>query len=183
MRCFLGTKLDESLVDNVRQVKEAFRETNADIKFVRDENLHFTVKFLGEVEEGDVKNVDRVEEVLENYNPFQIELKGGGVFPSKDYIKVIWIGVGEGHEKFKEMLERIDKILSMEGFEEEKNEIVPHLTIGRVKSGKNKDRIVSKVNELQGEVMGEMKLDEVSLFKSNLTSEGPIYKRLENYEL
>lgn len=183
MRCFLGSKLDESLVDDVKEVKDAFRETNADIKFVKDENLHFTVKFLGEMEKDRIEKIDRIEEVLRNYNPFRIELRGVGVFPSKGYIKVIWIGVGEGEEKFKGMLEGIDKVLSRQGFEEEKNEIVPHLTIGRVKSGKNKDRIISKVKELKERVIGKMNLKKITLFKSDLTPEGPIYKKLKDYEL
>lgn len=175
--------VDESLVDEIREVKEAFEKTNADIKLVKDENLHFTVKFLGEIEEGGVEKVDRVKGVLDNFDPFQIELKGTGAFPSKDYIKVVWIGVGKGREKFKEMLELIDETLSREGFEREKNEPVPHLTIGRVKSGKNKDRIVSKLQKFQGKEMGGMEVNKVTLFESNLTSEGPVYKKLKQYRL
>lgn len=183
MRCFLGSKLDESLVDDVSQVKDDFKAINADIKFVKDENLHFTVKFLGEIGKSKVEKVDKVEGRLEDYDPFQFELKGAGVFPSKGYIRVIWIGVGEGYEKFRGMLEDIDGVLSEEGFEEENKDIVPHMTIGRVKSGRNKGRIVSRVEELEGKVIGRMRLNEVTLFKSDLTPQGPVYKRLKNYRL
>lgn len=183
MRCFLGIKLNQSLVKEVREIKKVFRETGGDIKFVKDENLHFTVKFFGDIEPEEAKGVDKIKNVLEDFDPFRIELKGTGVFPSKDYIKVIWIGVGKGEEKFTNLLVNIDNVLYQAGFEREKNEIIPHLTVGRVKSGKNKKKITEKVDEFVGRKIGEMKVEGVTLFKSDLTPQGPVYEEMENYRL
>lgn len=183
MRCFLGTKIDEDLVPEVRDIKEKFKRTGGDIKFVEDENLHFTVKFLGDIGKDEIKEVDAVKEVVENFDPFEIGLVGTGVFPSLDYMKVIWIGVEDGKGEFTDLLQQIEDRLSEKGFEREKNEIVPHATIGRVKSGKNKKQVSSMVERLKGEKIGEMVVDKVTLFESELTPEGPIYKKLKNYTL
>lgn len=183
MRCFLGTKIDEGLVNPVSEAREQFEGLNADIKPVRGENLHLTVKFLGETKEEKVRKVDAVEEVLTNFEPFELELKDVGVFPSRDYIKVIWVGGGKGKKKFRDLMSTIDQRLTEKGFEKDENDPVPHVTIGRVKSGRNKQMIKSKLDDLQGERFGEMVVDNVTLFKSKLTSEGPVYEKIKEYRL
>ncbi|MFP4116113.1 MAG: RNA 2',3'-cyclic phosphodiesterase [Candidatus Aenigmatarchaeota archaeon] len=183
MRCFLGTKLDGSLIPEVSRVKDGFTKINADIKPVLDENLHFTVKFLGEIKQGRIKDIDVMKEVLEEFQPFKVELKGVGAFPSKDYIKVLWIGAGQGKKKFRQLMKRTDGRLGEEGFEEEKNKPVPHITVGRVKSGRNKGRIQSKIRKWEGKEFGKMMVEEVTLFESELKSEGPVYKKIKDYRL
>lgn len=183
MRCFLGVKLKPELLSNVKIAKKRFNETGGDIKLVEDENLHFTVKFLGEIDEDRAKDVKCVGNVLESYEPFDIEVKGCGVFPSRNYIKVIWLGVGEGGETFKKMISEIDLELSKVGFKPEENEIIPHLTLGRVKSGRAKNEILSCLGDIKEEKFGCMRVDNVSLFKSKLEKKGPVYTRLERYDI
>lgn len=183
MRCFLGTKIEDNLIPKASKVKNIFKKSGGDIKFVEDENLHFTVKFLGDMKKKETAKINTIKNILQDFEPFKIKLKGTGAFPSENYIKVIWIGLGKGHKKFKKLIQEIDRKLSEVGFEEEKNEIVPHLTIGRVKSGKNKEEIIKALNRTKKRELGEMEVNEVTLFKSNLTSEGPIYDKVRSYGL
>lgn len=183
MRCFLGTELEDSLVPRISDVINSFTELDIDMKPVRDENLHLTVKFLGDISEERLKKVDAVEEVTDEIEPFEIELGGIGVFPSRDYIKVIWIGAGKGGKRFKELMRKVELKLSDKGFEKDKNDPVPHITIGRIKSGRNKESIKSKLDELNGKIFGTMPVDEISLFKSELTPEGPVYEKIKDYRL
>lgn len=183
MRCFLGVKIKPELISKVREAKKRLKDTGGNIKLVEDDNLHFTVKFLGEIDEDRAKEVGRIKNVLKNYEPFEIEISGCGVFPSRNYIKVVWLGVGEGGKPFKKMISEIDLELSKIGFKEEKNEIIPHLTIGRVKSGRAKDEILRCLDEMKGEKFGSMKVKNVGLYESELTKKGPVYTLLERYDL
>ncbi|MFP4117046.1 MAG: RNA 2',3'-cyclic phosphodiesterase [Candidatus Aenigmatarchaeota archaeon] len=183
MRFFLGTKIDESLIKAVSKVRNSFRDLDADIKAVKDENLHLTVKFLGEIDEEELERIDCIREALADFQPFELELKDVGVFPSRDYIKVIWAGAGKGREKFAELMSEIENRTREEGFEKDENDPVPHVTIGRVKSGRNKQLIQSELDEWKGKTFGQMLVDRVTLFKSKLTPKGPVYEKIKDYEL
>lgn len=183
MRCFLGIGLDEEVKDRVSKVKEGFKDINTDIKFVDDDNLHWTVKFLGDLDQNEINRVEPVKDVTSDFTSFNVELKGMGAFPSLDYIKVIWVGAGDGGSKLKRLIEEVDSKLQSEGFEPEDNEIVPHLTIGRMKSGRNKEKVKSKIEGLKGKRFGKMNINSIKLYKSELTPEGPIYDVLREFEL
>lgn len=96
------------------------KNTDADVKLVDLKNVHITLKFLGDTEEN---LIDKIEEIMkksvEKIKPFEIELKGAGVFPNKNYIKVMWIGINN-IENLKTISNRIDEQLSQLGFEKEK---------------------------------------------------------------
>ncbi len=183
MRCFLGTKIDEDLIEKVSDVRDSFGSIDADIKTVRDQNLHFTVKFLGEIDEDRAQRVDSIREALNDFKPFEVGLKDVGVFPSRDYIKVIWIGTGEGSERFEELMSKIEEKTRKEGFQKDENEPVPHVTIGRVKTGRNKELIQSELDKWKEKSFGRMLVDKVTLFKSELTSKGPVYEKIKDYGL
>lgn len=183
MRCFLGTKIDEDIVTEVSRVRDSFSELDVDIKPVKDENLHLTTKFLGDINQSEISKIDAVKEVLDGFEPFRLVLKGVGVFPSMDYIKVLWVGAGEGRERYEELMGAVDDRLTGAGFDSEKNKPVAHVTIGRIKSGRNKDLIKSTIRKWEDKKFGTMMVDEVTLFESELRSGGPIYKKLKDYEI
>ncbi|MFP4045985.1 MAG: RNA 2',3'-cyclic phosphodiesterase [Candidatus Aenigmatarchaeota archaeon] len=183
MRCFLGVQLNENLLPNVKSIKDEIAETGGDIKLVEDENLHYTIKFLGDIREKDLEKIDKIEQEITDIDPFEIEIKDMGAFPTRDYIKVIWLGVGKGYDRFKKLMTRINDKLESLGFREEKNDLVPHMTIGRVKSGKNKEEIKHKIGNLEDKTIGRMRVERITLFQSNLTPGGPIYEKVKEYKL
>jgi len=145
-------------------------------KLVEKENMHITLKFLGEIEE---KMVDDVKKIVEDCKGerFKISLQGIGFFPNERYIKVIWVGV-EGYEPIVKMAKCIDEKLSKLGFEREKN-YVPHLTVARAKG-----RIsIRDYDEFKNMKFGEIEVKEIKIKKSTLTPKGPIYEDLAIIQL
>lgn len=183
MRCFLGVKIKQPLVPEVKKMKDKIRRTGGNIKLVEDGNLHYTIKFLGDVSEEKIKKIDKIKTEITDIKPFKVQVKGMDAFPTRDYIKVIWLGIGNGYDKFKKLMIRINDKLEGLGFEEEEKELIPHMTIGRVRSGKNKKEIKHVIKNLEDRLLGTMEVGKITLFKSNLTTEGPEYKKLKEYKL
>jgi len=174
MRAFMAVEVNKGLVDEIIEIQKMLAEANALVKFVEPENLHFTFKFLGDITPEKAKAIlEMAEEKVKNYSPFNITIKGTGVFPNLGYIRVIWLGV-ENTEEFSKMQEDFDKEFVNMGFNKERS-YIPHLTVGRVKGVQNKELLVSVVKELENIEVGTMKVDRLILKESDLTPVGPIY--------
>jgi 2'-5' RNA ligase len=179
MRSFIAVELEEQLLPKVVDVQSQITEGR--IKFVEPENLHFTLKFLGEVTEQKAKDVTaKLREICSAFTPFSVLLRGLGVFPSLNYIKVIWIGVES--EEFFTLSKLVDSGMGKLGFKQERN-IIPHLTVGRVKAPGNKAKFKEQVQALKDVEIGEMTVASVKLKKSELTRKGPMYSDIEEITL
>ncbi|MCK5636527.1 MAG: RNA 2',3'-cyclic phosphodiesterase, partial [Thermoplasmatales archaeon] len=113
---------------------------------------------------------------------FEIKLKGAGVFPNQNYIKVMWIGMENG-EQIGEIANKIDEKISELGFEREKRRFSAHLTIARVKSAKYKEKLLELIEKYRDIEFGTLKIDTIKLKKSELTPKGPIYTTLKEVKL
>ena len=143
MRAFIGIPITENLKKRIVDVQKNF--SSFDIKFVEIENLHFNFKFLGEISDEQVEKIKKsLEETAKQFEPFEIDISGIGVFPSKNYIRVIWIGVKEGFQNMVALANAIDDSLS-EIFPKEMQKFQPHLTLGRVRSSRNKSELINIV--------------------------------------
>ena len=179
MRSFIAVELDRSLVPKVTDIQS--RITEGKIKFVEPENLHFTLKFLGEITEQKAQSViSHVKEVCSPFSPFTVQLKKVGVFPSLNYVRVIWIGTES--EEFYTLSKLVDSSMAKLGFRQEKD-ITPHLTVGRVKTPGDKARLRDQIESLADAEIGEMIVSSVVLKKSELTRKGPIYTNIEEITL
>jgi RNA 2',3'-cyclic 3'-phosphodiesterase len=182
MRAFLAVDLDNQLHNKVCEVQDSLKKSNAMVKFVEEENLHFTCKFFGEISENRKEKISAtINNTLTDYVPFEIDIKGVGVFPRTGYIRVIWLGLQDAHY-FSDIIKNLDDKFSNLGFKKEKN-YIPHLTIGRVKSAKNKDTLVASIKEMENVQIGSMKVDKLVLKKSDLTPKGPVYSTIEEFKL
>jgi 2'-5' RNA ligase len=178
MRAFLAVEISEEMRDRLVRFQRTLREGGASLKLVEPENLHLTLKFLGEVEEG---RLGEVEEALrrgvKGFSPFTLEVKGTGVFPSSQYVRVIWAGVGEGWEKVSSLQRSLDRELAKLGFPRD-TDFVPHLTLARVKNLRERGAFLQLVERGRKEEFGKVEVREVHLKKSTLTPKGPIYEDL-----
>ena len=94
MRLFIACPIPEEIKQNIRKVLDTLKESNADIRWVKPENMHITLKFLGEVEEERVPRIiERVPRALEGIGPFSTEARGVGIFPNTRNARVLWIGL------------------------------------------------------------------------------------------
>jgi 2'-5' RNA ligase len=180
MRAFLGIPIAQDLVSKVVNIQKKF--SDFDIKMVEKDNFHFNLKFFRHIEEqklGKIKEI--VANVCEKFEKFDINMSGLGTFPSKTYIKVIWLGVKDGYNTMVSLSDMINQGLETE-FEKEKG-FTPHLTIGRIRSGKNKEKLVKIRQELENIEIGTMNVDRIVLFESKLSPQGPVYKEVFSVKL
>lgn len=163
-------------------VKE-ISKTGADVKLVEPENIHITMKFLGDTDE---KYIDAIEmsikESVKDIPPFPITLKGTGVFPNNNYIKVLWVGIIDT-SKLETIARSIDTSLAPLGFKKEQKGFSAHLTVGRVKTARKKDQLLSVVEQFNTEEFTTQEVRSIVLKKSELTPKGPIYTTLRTINL
>lgn len=164
------------------EVQEKFKEADAPVKFVEAENLHFTCKFFGEISDDKKEEIiEIIKAKIENYNAFKIDIKHTGVFPNSNYIKVVWLGLDDPGE-FAGLLADFDMEFKNLGFKKERSHIT-HLTIGRVKGRKNKENLLKILKETEDVEVGSMEVNKLTLKKSELTPQGPVYTTVEEFQL
>jgi len=165
------------------QFENEIRNTGANTKLVELENVHITLKFLGDTDE---EQIDRIEEIIKDavkeIDSFEIQLKGAGVFPNENYIRIMWIGIKNG-EKIGEIAYKIDEQISELGFQKERRKFSAHLTIARVKSVRNKEKLLQVIEKFRDAEFGNSKVDSIKLKKSELTQKGPIYTTLKEVKI
>lgn len=182
IRAFLAIDLDEDLKPKINRIIKNFKEIDANIKYVDLANLHLTLKFFGDI---DVEGIDllsqKISKVVSEFDSFNIKIRGCGAFPNKNHIKVIWVGIEED-EILKNLHDKLDVEFKKLGFEADKK-FSSHLTIGRMRSAKNKNDVKSQIENLTDIEIGEMNVDKIILKKSTLKPSGPIYEDIKTFEL
>jgi 2'-5' RNA ligase len=158
-------------------------KTNADIKLVEPENIHITLKFLGDTDE---QNRDAIEQAMKEsvvgIPPFPINLKGTGVFPNQHYMKVLWIGISDTGN-LETIARALDKKLGNLGFKKENRRFSPHLTVGRIRTARNKNYLIKIINQYAVTEFTTQQIEMITLKKSELTPKGPIYTTLHTVHL
>ncbi|TRZ54750.1 RNA 2',3'-cyclic phosphodiesterase [archaeon] len=182
MRLFIAVPVPEELKDNVVEIQKRLAGISG-IKAVEKENLHFTIKFLGEIGEEKMPEIkNAIEKGCANSKPFEIGIVGIAAFPSKSRARVVWLSVGNGLEEFKRLMENIDEKLSQVGFAKEK-EYIPHLTLARVRSGSSGTELGKMLERIGQTQTGTMRVKEVKLVKSTLSKAGPFYEEVYSVKL
>jgi len=178
IRCFVAVACGgDELAAKFTEVRRMLEVARADVKFVEPENIHLTLKFLGEIEPSLVEQVSQVVKET-SFQPFSVRLEGMGVFPNLRRPRVVWAGITDGVSQLAEIWKNVDAKLSELGFEKERRRFSPHITIGRVRSGRNRDRLVEEISTLSSYEFGGLHVDRIVLKKSVLTPRGPIYTTL-----
>lgn len=182
IRAFLAIDLDNDLKPKINKIIKQFKQIDTRIKYVELLNLHLTLKFFGEIDSDGLKLLEnKIENVVSEFEPFNVKVKGCGAFPNNNHIKVIWIGIDED-SIIKELHDKLDSEFVKLGFDKDKK-FSTHLTIGRMKSAKNRNQVESVIEEFSDIEIGEMTVNNIVLKKSTLTPSGPIYKDLKVFEL
>ncbi len=179
MRCFISVDLDRKLANKVSGIQKEIERLNVDVKFVESSNLHFTIKFLGDVKCEEVKRIgDLIKKSIEGKGTFKIRVKGMGFFGNANYIRAIWLGIGEGRDEFVSLMKSVNENVKIGDAK-----LTPHMTIGRVRSGKNREILLNFIEKMKDADIGEMYVKEVKLKSSTLTKNGPVYEDLAVFKL
>lgn len=180
MRAFIA--IDVEFNEKMEKIYNELEKTGAKLKFVEPHNVHLTIKFLGEIDERLIPKIKQeMEKAIADIKPFQAKLKGLGVFPNENHIRVIWVGFDDEGQS-KKMAEEIEKGLMKYGFKREKS-FKPHVTIARMKSREGKEKVLEIIKKYKNEEFGEIECKELRLKQSILKPEGPIYKTIEAVKL
>ncbi|MFQ6129891.1 MAG: RNA 2',3'-cyclic phosphodiesterase [Candidatus Hadarchaeaceae archaeon] len=183
VRAFIGIDIDETVRQKLVAVQEQLQATGAQLKLVEPPNIHVTMKFLGEVPEDKIGAIaEALKRAAAGTGKFDIGVRGIGVFPNLRYIRVVWAGVAEGRDEVIGLHQKIEQELQPLGFRPERD-FVPHLTIARVKTARQKERLATFVKEMTDAEFGVTRSQAVELKQSTLTPKGPIYSTLARIEL
>lgn len=178
MRTFIAIEIPQNIKQKIYDAFKKEREKEKGIKWVEKENLHITLKFLGEIEKEKVKDIEKIlDEIPLKFKSFEAKLEEIGTFPDFKNPRVLWVGVSP-REKIEEIFKFIEERIEKEKIDvsKEEREFHPHITIARIK--------VKGRFSFERKKFGEnFKINRIALFKSDLRPEGPIYTLLKEVEL
>ena len=174
MRVFVAVEISED--DVIRSIGEFQSNVKVRAKPVLSENLHFTLQFLGEVSEDDVKKISHALKSIK-FSSFKLNFQGIGVFPNLRSPRIIWIGTDEtGGKLLKELAIKVENVLSPLGFTKDKP-FKSHITVFRIK---NKSNDMSKeLEKFESKNFGSQQISTIKLKQSVLTPQGPRYSDIE----
>ncbi len=183
IRCFIAINLDEKLKRDLYHATEELRDMKCDVKWVPMENLHITLKFLGDTPEECIPKIsERLAVASGSRTPFRMKLHAAGVFPDRRRPTVVWIDILDSRELIK-LYNKVEESLVTIGFKEDNKPFTPHLTIGRVRSPKGSAPLVTMVETLKENDFGIIEVEKISLMKSNLKPSGAQYTSVAEYYL
>jgi len=178
IRSFVAFDLNnEPMLQRFREVQDKLVKTGADLKLVEPQNIHITMRFLGDIKPA---MVDSVHEAMKkvSFFAFNCEICGLGVFPDLRYARVVWAGIRKGADELKSVFNQLEPNLQQLGFRPDPKGFSPHLTLARVKTGRNKTELARYVQESADYDFGVVRADCLRLKKSVLTPKGPVYSTL-----
>ncbi len=177
MRLFVAVDMDEAVIKRLSQVQDTLRQSvklpSGSVSWVRPEQMHLTLKFLGPVEDADVPRVcAMVQETAVRYEAFEAVCKGVGVFGSP--ARVVWAGV-DGGATLKKMQHELDDRFTKAGWAAENRAFAAHLTLCRVKSAAAGAALAAATAPFAEEVFGNVWVDSVAVYESRLHTSRPEY--------
>ncbi len=159
------------------------REASRDLKVVSLEQVHLTLKFLGDTEEGLMPEiVSAMREAASGVAAFTVHVRGTGAFPNLGRPSVLWVGI-QGGEPLARMARSLDADLAALGFEPERRPWAAHVTLARVRGGRRMDAVGALLRAHESEDLGEARIEEIRLKKSVLGPAGPAYSTVEAVRL
>lgn len=174
-RLFAAIKIHPSVNYNSLFNEISSQLSHERIKWVEPENMHLTLKFFSKTDEKQIPNIQQVlANAAADAKPFTLKISNTGIFGSRYDPKVIWFGI-EKNPELESLVQNIFAGLEKQGWKSDRQNFVPHLTIGRIKELKDKplfQNIIRKYNVVE---IQEENVSEITLYESILRREGPLY--------
>ncbi len=180
IRAFLAIELPDSLRPGLAQVQGELKRSHAEVRWVPVGNIHLTLKFFGNVPDDEIGSLAlAAREVAVAAAPFQLQVTGAGAFPSPKAPRVVWVGLGGDMVPLTQLFYRLEKAFATLGYLPEGRAFNPHLTLGRVKSPVNRERLAKMLEKLPPLDWPPFTVKELILFQSVLSPQGSKYTPLE----
>jgi 2'-5' RNA ligase len=176
---FLAIELPEDLRVGLAQVQEELKRSRADVRWVAPGNIHLTLKFFGNVPDDEIEALAQTaREAAAETAPLQLQATGVGAFPSPNAPRVVWLGLGGDIIPLTQLFYRLEKAFAALGYPPEGRAFNPHLTLGRVKSPANRERLAKMLVKLPPVDWPPFEVKELILFQSVLSPKGSTYTPL-----
>lgn len=182
MRAFVAIEMPPHIIESLGALSGRLRASGARVTWVRPENMHLTLRFLGDVGEDAIQRMKAIlSDACRGMTPFPISVNGTGAFPSVRRPNVIWAGVEPVEGGLATAQLAAESAARAIGLPPEDKPFRPHLTLARIKDPQAAQALMTRLEHEQGFDAGEFTVSNVSLFSSQLTPRGPIYARLEEF--
>ena len=185
MRAFIAIDLPSNIKNNLSRIQVKLKENLPEVNWVKLQNLHLTLKFLGEISTSQLNNIEQItQETIKTTSDFKIKLDTLGVFPNIHAARIIWIGTDQTPTELKQFIKRLETQLGKCSLTKEEQPFCTHITIGRIKSRKyfkfsDLARILNNVKTDLITENWEFNAKAVTLFQSHLAAGGANYTILK----
>ena len=183
IRAFVALEVSEESREALMRVQDRLRAASREVKWVAPQNLHLTLIFLGGVPHA---LIDPISEALEAacrpHAPFPLTIHGVGAFPNARKPKTVWAGLAGDLAPLRALVESVDRAMAEHGYAPDKA-FKPHITLGRSRSDSGDRMLADVLPALKDEPVSSFRAEEVTLFRSDLRSQGPIYTPLAHFPL
>jgi len=188
VRSFIAIELPDEVKLGLTQLEAQLKSgKQPPVKWVNPGGIHLTLKFLGNVPTERIGSItEAMEKAARGISPFQLEIKGLGVFPNLRRVQVVWVGISGQVDRLSQLQQRIESNLAPLGFAPESRPFTPHLTLARVHDQASPDerqRFSQLITNTKFEAVFTFEVEATSLMRSQLTREGAIYSRISSVGL
>jgi 2'-5' RNA ligase len=184
IRAFIAIELNKEIQQFLCNIQNDFKKLRPDVKWVRPENIHLTLRFLGNIDQEHINNIKNILiQTSQKHSIFDIELSDIGAFPKKEFPRVIWVGIGKNKDRLTRIAAELEEEIQKIGIPKESREFHPHITIGRVRSNLNRSCLIDKLKNAAITDKPLYLVERLTLFKSTLTPAGPIHEVLTQTSL
>jgi len=185
IRSFLAFELPPEIKSAVAQVSDSLRKSALDVRWVKVENIHLTIVFMGNTNTDHIHAIGHdIKKICSQYGSFDISIKGMGCFPNSRRPRVLWVGLDGDLERMAQFRDDLQDQLKPFGIKVEKRKFKPHLTLGRFRSSRKTDSRLDEALTSHGVLNSPFfPLNELILFKSDLKPSGAVYTKLEAWPL
>ena len=175
MRTFIALPISEDTKNLLGNIENTLKHIPLNAKWVKPENLHITLKFIGEIGEEKIEEIKGIiKEIGGSFSKLKVSLKEFGFFPTKSNPKVFFISTDK-EEILGEIADRLEDKMERLGIKKE-HRFRSHITLARLKSRRNIDQLQREIRDLK--LTHSFSINSIVLFKSTLTKFGPIYEEI-----
>jgi 2'-5' RNA ligase len=179
-RIFIAVEMSAQLQHDVAALQEKMRTSGVRLRWVKPHNMHFTLRFLGDIPAAQVARAAvATRQAAGGIEPFDVVVAGLGAFPTFDRPQVVWLGTKSGGEDLERLAAALDAQLSRAGFAPEDRVFRAHLTLGRAKDDRHWGDLVRSLQHYREVEIGRQRVDALVVMESRLTPDGPVYSAVE----
>jgi len=185
IRSFLAFELPVEIREQIRVISKELKKTALPVRWVKADNIHLTILFLGSVDEDTIDDIEeKANLVVKGFSAFRIRLNAVGVFPHWRRPRVIWIGLNGDIGRLSDLRDELQEELKALGFMPEKRPFRAHLTLGRFKGPIDRDEDMKWILDRYRDINSDLyQLNEFILYKSDLKPDGPVYTKMATWPL